>query len=139
MPQPAKPKRKIHLVTVAYDSGKLFHMWTSLLYPRDQSHDTGEKEAAMLRFRCFTRKLFKNTDVGSATLLNISAVETIPDQIRSKKLTVTDVLNYRDHSMRKPKSGTIYIWGKPSKNKFMMIDGPFTVNSKNNPEFFPKF
>lgn len=131
--------QRFYLATVEYDSGKLFHMWTSLLHTENLSPDTKTNEATLLRFRCFTRKLSKDVDVRSAKLLKISAVKTAPGRIGVKKLTVTDVLNYRDRSMRKPASGTVYIWGKLSTNQFTMIRGPLAVNSKSNPEFFPKY
>lgn len=141
MVKPQKPayRQRFHLVTVEYGSGKLLHMWTSLLYMEGSDHNTEINEAALLRFRCFTRKLFQDVDVRSVKSLKVSEVKIVPGRIRSKKFTVTDVLNYRDRSIPAPESGTVYVWGKSSKKQFVMINNPLAVNSESNPEFFPKF
>ncbi|MEK7090480.1 MAG: hypothetical protein AAB930_02750, partial [Patescibacteria group bacterium] len=90
-------------------------MWTTLLQP-SASFRPGINElheAALLRFRCFALKHFKNMDVRSARLLSLSVAKRFPGRFKLSVSVITDVLNYRNRPGSLD-SGTVFIWGKPS-------------------------
>lgn len=136
-----KTKPRIYLVTVVHDSG-VMHMWTSLLDANNSLNAAlvqyNLHDEALLRFRCFAGKHLVGTSVKAAQLREVAEADSFPGRFRRNK-KITDVLNYlsKDADGRVSENGKLFVWGKPFKRTFRLLEGPVDTSRKTAPELFP--